>query len=270
MIGDARNPDEPSALAAMLDGVAVRLKGLGYQLQGALQARFNLASPERRGNAAGACVIPIVRYRDVPAAIDWLCRAFGMKVHRVVTDAKGEPCFAELTVGSGMLMVLSIEESAFGKLMVQPDEIGGVETQICYLCVGNARAHHARAKAAGAVIIIDPEHESNRGRGYSCRDPEGHVWNFCTYNPWDRQASRVPRRAGWNARHLQHGIAALALLVLMGALLIEVVPQPAATAGTAIAEPSLRAPFADERPLAAGASASAGSAASETEARKAA
>jgi 2-hydroxy-3-oxopropionate reductase len=28
-----------------------------------------------------------------------------------------------------------------------------------------------------------------RGRGYWCRDPEGHLWNFGTYDPWaERQA----------------------------------------------------------------------------------
>src|SRR5262245_58781026 len=106
MIGDARHSDEPSAVAAALESAAVRLKGLAYQLQGMLQARFNLARPEPRRRVPGACIIPIVRYRDVPAAVAWLCRAFGMQVHRVVTDAKGATCFAELTIGSGMIMVL--------------------------------------------------------------------------------------------------------------------------------------------------------------------
>ena len=26
--------------------------------------------------------------------------------------------------------------------------------------------------------------EGYGGRGYSCRDPEGHIWNFGTYDPW--------------------------------------------------------------------------------------
>ena len=46
--------------------------------------------------------------------------------------------------------------------MVQPDEIGGVETQISYLFVEDARAHHARAKAAGAEIVLDIDVESQR------------------------------------------------------------------------------------------------------------
>jgi uncharacterized glyoxalase superfamily protein PhnB len=242
MIGDARNTNEPSLLAAALDGAAVRVKGLVYQLQGRLQARFNLAWPAQPTAFAGTPVIPTVRYRDVPAAIAWLCRAFGMKVHRVETDPSGAPCYAELTIGSGMLMVAPIEDTVFGRLLVQPDEIGGVETQVCYLCVTNARAHHARAKAAGAVIVIDPDHEANKGRGYSCRDPEGHVWNFGTYDPWEkRQRPAVHPAQAWGLRRLQQGLAAAVLLVLASGLLFEVAPQPSARASTSVPEPPANA-----------------------------
>src|SRR5215468_9458688 len=105
MLGETRNPNLPSAIAAAVDGATLRVSNLFYQLRGTLQARFaSFARTPPHAGPAGACVIPIVRYRDVPAAIEWLCRAFGMQVHRVVTDAKGVPRFAELTIGSGMLM----------------------------------------------------------------------------------------------------------------------------------------------------------------------
>ena len=185
MTGEARNIGEPFAFAAALEGAVERLLSLLKGLEGAARRRLR-PTPRTAPQAvfAGTPVIPTVRYRDVPKAVDWLCRAFGMQVHRVVADAGGAPCYAELTVGSGMLMVAPIEDTPFGKLMVQPDEIGGVETQVCYLCVTNAWTHYKRAKAAGAVILLDPDDEANRGRGYSCRDPEGHVWNFGTYDPW--------------------------------------------------------------------------------------
>ena len=238
MSGDARKPDQPSLLAAALDRAAARMRGLVYQLQGTLQARLNLAWPQPASPPAGTPVIPTVRYRDVPAAIEWLCRAFGMKVHRVETDARGRPCYAELTLGTGMLMVAPIEDTVFGRLLVQPDEIGGVETQVCYLCVSNVRAHHARAKAAGAVIVIDPDHEANKGRGYSCRDPEGHVWNFGTYDPWQRQRAPAPRPArAWGVGRLQQGLAAAVLLLLASSLVVEVAPQPSARASTSVVEP---------------------------------
>jgi uncharacterized glyoxalase superfamily protein PhnB len=143
----------------------------------------------------GASVIPTVRYRDVSAAVAWLHEAFGLEPHRLVKDAQGAVLYGELTFGSGMVMVAPIQDSPLGKLMVQPDEIGGVETQISYLFVEDARAHHARAKAAGAEIVLDIDVEANGGRGFSCRDLEGHVWNFGTYDPWVKQsaARKAPR-----------------------------------------------------------------------------
>jgi uncharacterized glyoxalase superfamily protein PhnB len=244
MIGEARYPDLRSAVITALDRALGRTKSLFYQLQGTLYARFSLnlarpAGPSAPAGLAGAPLIPILRYRDVPAAVTWLCRAFGMQVHRIVTDSAGAARYAELTVGSGMLMVAPIEDTVFGKLLVQPDEIGGVETQICYLRVANARAHHARAKAAGAVVIIDPEHESNNGRGYSCRDPEGHVWNFGTYDPWEtRRPLPASPSPGWRPHRVQQGLAGLLLLVLAGAFVLEIAPQPSARAGTAVPEPT--------------------------------
>jgi len=246
MTGEARNRarllDGPPALAAVLDGALLRLSGTLRRSVDAARAHLRTPQPAPTAGFVGASVIPTVRYRDVPNAVEWLCRAFGMQVHRVVADPGGVPCYAELTVGSGMLMVAPIEDTPFGKLMVQPDEIGGVETQVCYLCVTNARSHYKQAKAAGAVILLDPDDEANRGRGYSCRDPEGHVWNFGTYDPWAGQppASAGPLTAAsrrWRPRSLhgrvQHGLAGLLVLVVAGVLLAKLVPQPSARAGTA-------------------------------------
>ena len=241
MTGEARNLDGSSAFTAALDGAAVRLNDLLGRLLGAAQARFCPVQTAPPAACAGTTVIPTVRYRDVPKAVEWLCRAFGMQVHRVVTDVGGAPRYAELTIGSGMLMVAPIEDTPFGKLMVQPDEIGGVETQVCYLCVANARAHCKRAKAAGAVIVLDPEDEANRGRGYSCRDPEGHVWNFGTYDPWVGQSPAPPPARRLPGR-VQQGLATLLVLAVAGTLLSELVPQPSARAGTAaIASPAVSA-----------------------------
>lgn len=169
------------------------------------------------GNETGTSVVPTIRYRDVPAAIEWLCKAFGLEEHRVVTGKNGSVRYAQLTFGSGMVMVAPIQESTFGKLMVQPDEIGGVETQICYLFVENAKAHYARAKAAGAEIVLDIDDEAKGGRGYSCRDPEGHVWNFGTYDPWERQSvsARQPRR---RSPSKAQNVAALLCLSLIAAV----------------------------------------------------
>jgi uncharacterized glyoxalase superfamily protein PhnB len=133
-----------------------------------------------------ATVIPCLRYRDAPAAIEWLCSTFGFNKQAVYPNSDGTIAHAQLTFGNGMIMLGSAVEKAteWGKLIKQPDQIGGAETQSAYLIVADADVLYARAKAAGAEIVIDIKDEDYGGRGFSCRDIEGHLWSFGTYDPW--------------------------------------------------------------------------------------
>ena len=135
------------------------------------------------GTERGAKIIPGLRYRDASAAIDWLCAAFGFERHLVVPGEGGKIAHAQLTLGDGMIMLGSGHEGAYDRLIVQPEEAGGV-TQAPYLVVQEIDVHYARAKAAGAEILLDIEDQDYGGRAYTCRDPEGHVWNFGSYDPW--------------------------------------------------------------------------------------
>jgi uncharacterized glyoxalase superfamily protein PhnB len=131
-----------------------------------------------------ATVIPCLRYRNAPAAVEWLCQTFGFEKHLVVPGDGGTIAHAELSFGNGMIMLGSIKESEFGRLMKQPEEVGGAQTQTAYVIVSDADALYARAKASGAKIVLDIKDEDYGGRGFSCRDLEGHLWNFGTYDPW--------------------------------------------------------------------------------------
>ena len=51
-----------------------------------------------------------------------------------------------------MIMLGSVKESEFDRLMKQPDEIAGAETQTPYVIVLDADALYARAKAAGLTL----------------------------------------------------------------------------------------------------------------------
>ena len=82
-------------------------------------------------------------------------------------------------------MVGSVKDTVFGQLMKQPDEIGGAETQTSYVIVSDADAVVERAKAAKAEIVLDIRDEDYGGRGFTCRDLEGHLWTFGTYDPWE-------------------------------------------------------------------------------------
>ncbi len=133
---------------------------------------------------AASTIIPCLRYRDAHAAIAWLCKAFGFEKHAVYDDDQGGVAHAQLTYRGGMLMLGSVREDGFGAQMVQPEQIGGRETQCAYVVVNDCKAHYDRAKAAGAHIVDDYAEKDYGGAGYSCRDPEGHLWSFGSYDPW--------------------------------------------------------------------------------------
>ena len=82
-----------------------------------------------------ASIIPCLRYRNAPAAIDWLCSTFGFERHLVVPHPDGTIAHAQLSFGNGMIMIGSVAANEFARLMKQPDEIGGCETQSPYLIV---------------------------------------------------------------------------------------------------------------------------------------
>jgi uncharacterized glyoxalase superfamily protein PhnB len=130
-------------------------------------------------------IIPSLRYRNALAAIDWLCRAFGFEKHVVYAGEDGVVHHAQLTFGNGMIMLGSVDNAnEWGRPIAQPDEIGGRETQCACVIVADADAHYARAKAAGAAIVDELAQQDYGGKGYSCRDPEGHLWWFGSYDPW--------------------------------------------------------------------------------------
>jgi len=132
-----------------------------------------------------ATIMPCMRYRDAPAAIAWLCRTFGFEATLVVPNSDGTIAHAQLAYGNGMIMLGSIFDTEYGKLMKQPSETGMGVTQSCYLVVNNADRVYEQAVQAGAPIVMELKDEEYGGRGFTCRDPEGHVWSIGTYDPWD-------------------------------------------------------------------------------------
>lgn len=85
-----------------------------------------------------------------------------------------------------MIMLGStVNQSEWGNLIKQPDEIGGAETQSACLIVADADAVHARVQAAPGWSVVMPIADQNYGgRGFMCRDMEGHMWWVGTYDPW--------------------------------------------------------------------------------------
>ncbi len=129
-------------------------------------------------------VMPTLRYRNAPAAIEWLCSVIGFIKHAVYLGPNDTIAHAELTLGNGMIMLGSGKDDEYGKGFKTPLELGGMETRSAYIVVPDADAVYARAKAAGAVIAREIQDTPYGSREFSVKDPEGNSWSVGTYDPW--------------------------------------------------------------------------------------
>jgi uncharacterized glyoxalase superfamily protein PhnB len=119
-------------------------------------------------------------YDDASKAIDWLCRVFGFEVRLKVEGEGGRIEHSELVFGDGLIMVGSAGKRDFCK---SPRAVGGANTQSICVFVDDADAHCARARAAGATIVQEPEtHDYGddywADRSYQVMDLEGHRFWF--------------------------------------------------------------------------------------------
>jgi uncharacterized glyoxalase superfamily protein PhnB len=129
-------------------------------------------------------VMPALRYRNAPGAIDWLCQVFGFERHAVYANPDGSVAHAELTLNGGMIMLGSAKEDEHAQRYRSPDDLNGVETRGVYIVVADADQVHARAVAAGATILRPLQNTDYGSREFAVKDPEGHSWSAGTYDPW--------------------------------------------------------------------------------------
>lgn len=125
-------------------------------------------------------VFPCLRYRDAPAAIDWLERAFGFTRGLVVPDGAGGVAHAQLRLGDGMVMLGSVRGGEGDAVSRALDATRGAT----YVRVADVEAHCSRAVAAGATILAAPNDTEYGAREYAALDPEGHFWSFGSYDPY--------------------------------------------------------------------------------------
>lgn len=119
-------------------------------------------------------VIPTLRYRDAPAAIGFLVDALGFERNMVVEGDEGTIEHAQLTYGTGMVMVGSSREN---------DMFSDLGPVSIYVIIDDVHAHHARAAAAGAEVVMEPEEQDYGGWSYTVKDAEGNLWSFGGYTP---------------------------------------------------------------------------------------
>ena len=126
-----------------------------------------------------------MRYQNVQSAIEWLCRAFGFEKYLIVQGENDSIAHVQLTFGNAMIMLGPASNDEYGKLIQTPKDLNEVNTQARYIVVENIDEHYKRAAQEGADIVIEIKDEDYGGRGYSCLDLEGHLWNVGSCNPWN-------------------------------------------------------------------------------------
>ncbi|MEO8713822.1 MAG: VOC family protein [Acetobacteraceae bacterium] len=118
-------------------------------------------------------IIPYIFYRDVPAALDWLARAFGFTEE--LRHATEGGMHAQMTLDKRRIMM---GQGAQDWGMQSPSG-GKIATMGVFIYLADVDAHHRRALKAGAEIVHPPRDEPY-GRTYTARDLDGHPWFFAT------------------------------------------------------------------------------------------
>ena len=119
-------------------------------------------------------ITPMLVYADAPAALEFLAKAFGFTEQHRMDMPDGSVGYAELALGDEVVAVSS-EWEAGG--VVSPLRLPALHAQI-FVRVDDVDAHHARARAAGAMIAAEPADQEYGERTYRAIDPEGQRWIF--------------------------------------------------------------------------------------------
>jgi uncharacterized glyoxalase superfamily protein PhnB len=126
--------------------------------------------------AQAPSLAPYLFYGDVAGAARFLQEAFGFTLGFTSPDPAGGLAHARLHHGSAMIMLghaggggLNLAERADARTALH----AGV-----YVFVDDVDAHHERAHAAGANVLLPPADQPWGDRMYCARDPEGQFWMF--------------------------------------------------------------------------------------------
>ncbi len=118
---------------------------------------------------------PSVIYDDPKAAMTWLSKAFGFEPAIYIEGEDGRFIHCQMRYGDDLISIGQEWDAAFKS----PTKLGGKNTQLVSIQITeDLDVHYARAKAAGAVIVAEPEVQFYGDRTYRCVDHEGHHWSI--------------------------------------------------------------------------------------------
>ena len=127
-------------------------------------------------------IYPFLRYEDPEAALRFLKEAFGFEERVVFRSPDGALAHVELMLGHGLIM-FGGADSANRLKMASSKEVPA-KNQGVYIVITDPDALYARAKAAGARILMELHDTDYGSRDFIALDPEGNLWSFGTYQPF--------------------------------------------------------------------------------------
>jgi MerR family transcriptional regulator, thiopeptide resistance regulator len=121
-------------------------------------------------------VIPLLVYRDIPAAHDFLVKAFGFQAGGVVRSPDGQAVHGEVQAGDTTIWLhRETSQHNLDSPLGPSISNNGLVVQ-----VDDVDAHYRQARAAGANIENEPVDQPYGQREYGVRDLEGQRWWFAT------------------------------------------------------------------------------------------
>jgi uncharacterized glyoxalase superfamily protein PhnB len=130
-------------------------------------------------------IVPFIGYEDAAAAIEWLDRAFGFVEDREARyEEDGVITHAELELEGATIYLSTPNGYASPRRMRETSELARRAYDNPWVIDGHfvevedVAAHNARAVAAGATILREPEEPGIGYRIYTAEDIEGHRWMF--------------------------------------------------------------------------------------------
>jgi uncharacterized glyoxalase superfamily protein PhnB len=138
---------------------------------------------------AKSTIMPALRYKNAPAAIDWLCSVLGFERHEAFPGPEDTIAHAELTLHGGMIMLGSQRKDEHARRFKSPAELGNAETCSIYVVVPDAEEVYKRVQNAKATIVRPIEDTHYGSREFAIEDLEGHTWTVGTYDPWNKPAA---------------------------------------------------------------------------------
>jgi uncharacterized glyoxalase superfamily protein PhnB len=126
--------------------------------------------------SASPALAPYLFYDDVDEAVRFMEKAFGFtRLFESPDPEGGGLAHAQLAHGNGKVMLGKTGRGL--RLVKSAHSLEALHAGI-YVYVDDVDAHCARARAAGAKVLLEPGDQPWGDRMYCVVDPEGQFWMF--------------------------------------------------------------------------------------------